>query len=152
VNWTLLAEYRVLWHNIMNTTLNESDCHLECCVWDVGRILPDYTAWRHSRHLLTRRRECLKWQVDLGAACNEGKLLFGWGTAGFRGKILLYWVNFNIMLARVSISLKVSSYESYYLCRIWSFHGEDGCHRRPDDGGSKDLWNDGKLLLDYKAL
>jgi hypothetical protein len=39
------------------------------------------------------------------------------------------------------------------LSRIWGSYGgeyEDG--DRPDDGGSKDLWNDGKLLPDYTAL
>jgi hypothetical protein len=47
------------------------------------------------------------------------------------------------------------------LSRIWGSHGseyEDGCLlgllsiHRPDDGGSKDLWNVGKLLPDYTAL
>jgi hypothetical protein len=48
------------------------------------------------------------------------------------------------------------------LSRIWGSHGgeyEDGCllgddlgDHRPDDGGSKDLWNVGKLLPDYTAL
>jgi hypothetical protein len=45
-----------------------------------------------------------------------------------------------------------------WLSRIWGSHGgeyEDccllGCDR-PEDGGSKDLWNVGKLLPDYTVL
>jgi hypothetical protein len=42
---------------------------------------------------------------------------------------------------------------SYLLSRIWGSHGGwyDMSHR-PDDGGSKVLWNVGKLLPDYTAL
>jgi hypothetical protein len=43
------------------------------------------------------------------------------------------------------------------ISKIWGSHGgeyEDGCllGDRPDDGGSKDLWNVGKLLPDYTVL
>jgi hypothetical protein len=36
--------------------------------------------------------------------------------------------------------------------RIWGSHGGDYEGDRPDDGGSKDLWNVGKLLPDYTVL
>jgi hypothetical protein len=39
------------------------------------------------------------------------------------------------------------------LCKIWGSHGGEyeDCDC-PDDGGSKDLWNAGKLLPDYTVL
>jgi hypothetical protein len=37
------------------------------------------------------------------------------------------------------------------ISRIWGSHGGE-YEDRPDDGGSKDLWNFGKRLPDYTVL
>jgi hypothetical protein len=41
---------------------------------------------------------------------------------------------------------------NYDIGRIWGSHGGEYQGDRPDDGGSKDLWNVGKLLPDYTVL
>jgi hypothetical protein len=68
-----------------------------------------------------------------------------WGAPNLTGK--LYWSQY---YNRIFISIRhIISRHNYY---------EDGCllplmrGHRSEDGGSKDLWNIGKLLPDYMAL
>jgi hypothetical protein len=51
----------------------------------------------------------------------------------------------------LSVHSVLSQTKHQNISRIWGSHGGDK-DDRPDDGGSKDLWNVGKLLSDYTAL
>jgi hypothetical protein len=53
----------------------------------------------------------------------------------------------NFHLSDLLLPFETSLHEASRFCQTNEF-----CEYRPDDGGSKDLWNVGKLLPDYTAL
>jgi hypothetical protein len=71
----------------------------------------------------------------------------------YRIYIPLFLFGLHIVLLFTDVFFTILSAVLTQLCRIWSSHGSEyEDDHRPDDGGSKDLWNVGKLLPDYTAL